>query len=44
MESASPPSTWLNNDADARASQGLNLEKVKKLYRTATRKKLMPRS
>jgi hypothetical protein len=37
-----PPATWPNNDADADGSQGLNLEKVKNLYRTATTKKVMP--
>jgi hypothetical protein len=42
MESASAPATWLNNDADARASQGLNLEKLKNLYCTATTKKIVP--
>jgi hypothetical protein len=33
--------TWPNNDAEANGSQGLNLEKVKNLYRTATMKKIM---
>ncbi|WP_298254791.1 hypothetical protein [Bradyrhizobium sp.] len=37
----SVPATWPNNDADARAPQGLNLEKVKNLYCTATMKKFM---
>jgi hypothetical protein len=30
-----PPATWLNNDADADASQGLSLEKIRNIYRTA---------
>ena len=30
-----PPATWPNNDTDTHASQGLSLEKVKNLYRTA---------
>jgi hypothetical protein len=40
-QAACPPATWPNNDADAAASQVLNLEKVKNLYRTATTKKIV---
>ncbi len=35
-----PPATRLNNDADADGSQGPNVEKVEKLYRTATGQKI----